>query len=145
VLLSRIGAVTLLLFGLYVVLHGTVTPGGGFQGGVIIATALMLVFLGEGYPAWRSVARGPVLAALEGGGALAFVLAAATPLALGRPALANILPFGTWKDLYSGGLMVVANAAVGMAVTGSFGLILLEFLEETRGPETDDLPDEADA
>lgn len=144
VLLSRIGAIALGLFGLYVVLHGTVTPGGGFQGGVVMASALLLVFLGEGYPAWRRVARGPVLAALEGGGAAAFVLAALVPLALGRPALANILPLGTWKDLYSGGLMMMANAAVGVAVTGSFGLILLEFLEETRAPEGDDVPDEAD-
>ena len=144
VLLSRIGAITLLLFGLYVVLHGTVTPGGGFQGGVVIASALLLVFLGEGYPDWRQVARGPVLAALEGGGAAAFVGAALVPLAMGRPALTNVLPLGTWRDLYSGGLMVVTNFAVGMAVTGSFGLILLEFLEETRAPEDDDVPDEAD-
>ena len=144
VLLSRIGAIALLVFGIYVVLHGTVTPGGGFQGGVVIASALLLVFLGEGYPVWRQVARGPVLAALEGGGAAAFVLAALVPLAMGRPALTNVLPLGTWKDLYSGGLMVVTNFAVGMAVTGSFGLILLEFLEETRAPEDDDVPDEAD-
>lgn len=143
VLLSRVGAIALLLFGPYVVLHGTVTPGGGFQGGVVIASGLMLVFLGEGYPAWRAVARGPVLAVLEGGGAVLFVVAALVPLAMGRPALTNVLPVGTWKDLYSGGLMVVGNFAVGVAVTGSFGLILLEFLEETREPESDDVPDEA--
>lgn len=143
ILSCRIMAAGLVLFGLYIVLHGTVTPGGGFQGGVILATSLLLVFFGEGYPAWRRIAREPVLIALEGGGALAFVAAALLPLAMGHPALANVLPLGTWKDLYSGGLMVAVNAAVGLAVTGSFGLILLEFLEETRAPQEDDVPDES--
>ena len=141
-LLCRVGAATLLLFGIYVVLHGTVTPGGGFQGGVIVASALLLVYLGEGYPTWRRIARGPVLSALEGGGAFAFVLAAAVPLAMGEPALANRLPHGEWRNLFSGGLMVIVNLAVGAAVTGSFGLLLLEFLEETRVPQDDDMPDE---
>ncbi len=38
-----------ILFGVYMVLHGTVTPGGGFQGGVIVGSSLMLLYLGEGY------------------------------------------------------------------------------------------------
>ena len=142
VLVCRAAAILLMLFGVYVVLHGTVTPGGGFQGGVIVASSLLLVYLGEGYPAWRRIARAPVLALVEGLGAFAFVVAAAVPLAWGRPALSNILPLGTWKDLFSGGTMVVVNAAVGFAVAGSFGLILGEFMEETRGPEDEDMPDE---
>lgn len=34
-----------LLFGLYIVLNGHVTPGGGFQGGAIIASILILKYL----------------------------------------------------------------------------------------------------
>ena len=37
------------LVGLYVVVHGHQTPGGGFQGGVILATALLLVYLSDTY------------------------------------------------------------------------------------------------
>lgn len=139
------GAPALLLFGLYVVLHGTVTPGGGFQGGVIVASGLLLVYLGEGYAPWRTLTPGPVFALLEGAGALAFVLAAALPLAWGHPALFNALPLGQWKDLFSGGLMVASNLAVGAAVTGGFATLLLEFMEETRAPQRDDVPNEADA
>ena len=40
--------------------------------------------------------------------------------------------------------MVAANLAIGVAVTGSFAILLLEFLEETRAPDDDDLPDEQD-
>lgn len=36
------------VYGAYVVLHGHLSPGGGFQGGVLIASAILLVFLGYG-------------------------------------------------------------------------------------------------
>lgn len=144
VLLCRFMATALGLFGIYMVLHGTVTPGGGFQGGVVIASSFMLLYLGEGYTAWRRIVRGPVLGVVEGAGALAYVLAAALPLLGGYAALQNVLPLGTWKDLFSGGLMVAVNYAVACAVIGSFGLLLLEFMEETRAPENDSIPDEAD-
>ncbi|TGE02306.1 MnhB domain-containing protein [Methylobacterium nonmethylotrophicum] len=142
VLACRIAASLTLLVGISVALHGMTTPGGGFQGGVIAASSLLLLYLGEGYAVWRSLVRGPVLALLEGGGALLYGLAAFVPLTLGRPALQNILPFGTLKDLYSGGLMIVVNAAVALSVTGSFGLLLLEFMEETRVPSDESVPDE---
>ncbi len=35
-------------FGGYVILHGDSSPGGGFQGGVLVAAAVLLVFLGYG-------------------------------------------------------------------------------------------------
>jgi hypothetical protein len=38
--------------------------------------------------------------------------------------------------------MVVVNAAVGVAVIGSFGVLLVEFLEETRAPRPGDEDDE---
>ena len=34
----------MLMFGLYVVFNGDLSPGGGFQGGVILATAYILVY-----------------------------------------------------------------------------------------------------
>jgi multicomponent Na+:H+ antiporter subunit B len=142
VLMCRIFAPLLMLFGLYVILHGTVTPGGGFQGGVIVASSLLMIYLGEGYRVWRRLVVGPALSVLEGSGASIFVATALLPLALGHPAAANLLPLGRWKDLFSGGSMVVSNASVGAAVIGSFGLIFLELLEETRAPASDDMPDE---
>ena len=36
------------VFGGYVVLHGSTSPGGGFQGGVLVASAILLVYLGYG-------------------------------------------------------------------------------------------------
>lgn len=144
VLVCRLFATVVFLFGVNVVLHGTVTPGGGFQGGAIAASSFVLLYLGEGYTVWRRMLHSEVLVAVEGVGALVFALAAIGPLALGHPALENLLPLGTWKDLYSGGAMVVINAAVGFAVIGGFGVLLLEFMEETRAPKHA-TPDEEDA
>jgi multicomponent Na+:H+ antiporter subunit B len=135
VLVCRFAILLLLFFGIYVVLHGLITPGGGFQGGVIVASSLLLLYLGEGYAVWRSVVLSKALSSLEGAGALLFVLAGAIPLAVGKAAFQNSLPLGTFRDLYAGGSMVVINIAVGCAVSGGIALILLEFMEETRAAD----------
>lgn len=44
-----------LVTGLYVIAHGQLSPGGGFQGGVVAATALHLLYLGADYRALERV------------------------------------------------------------------------------------------
>ncbi len=131
-LICRIFAATTVLFGLYIALHAMTTPGGGFQGGVIIASGAALIFLGEGYTSWRRVMRSEILDACEGSGAALYALCGFASMVAGAPFLTNILPLGTAKDVFSGGLMLVENAAVTLAVAGSFSVLFLEFLEETR-------------
>jgi multicomponent Na+:H+ antiporter subunit B len=131
-LLARAAAPLILLFGLYVALHATVTPGGGFQGGVIVASGLLLLFPGEGYRGWRGMVRSRALEAAEGGGAALYAVAGLASLATGAPYLANVLPLGELRDVFSGGLMLVENAGVAFAVAGGFAALFLEFLEETR-------------
>lgn len=138
VLTCRLAGPLLMLFGLYVVVHATVTPGGGFQGGVILASGTLLAYLGEGYAGWRDVVRSHWLDAMEGGGALLFVLCGLAPMLTGAAFMQNVLPLGTFRDLYSGGLMLIENFGVALAVCGGFTQLFLEFLEETReseGPE----------
>ncbi len=132
VLICRIVGTVMLLFGIYVALHAMTTPGGGFQGGVIIATGLLTVFLGEGYGGWRRLVRSEAMDATEGAGAVLYAACGFASLLAGKPFLQNILPLGTVKDLFSGGLMLVENAGVTLAVAGGFAVILIEFLEETR-------------
>lgn len=138
VLACRVAGPLTALFGLYVVLHATVTPGGGFQGGVILASATLLIYLGEGYEAWRSTIRSGWLDLMEGGGALLFALCGLAPMLVGARFMQNVLPLGTYKDLFSGGLMLVENLGVALAVTGGFTQLFLEFMEETRQPKTAD-------
>ncbi|MGP4028238.1 MnhB domain-containing protein [Actinomadura sp. 3N407] len=80
-----------LLVGVYVVAHGHQSPGGGFQGGVILGTALHLLYLAGDYPALQRLRSIPLLESGAGLGAAAFTvlaLAAAGQAATGRvPAL----------------------------------------------------------
>jgi len=145
VLACRIAGPLTCLFGLYVVLHATVTPGGGFQGGVILASGTLLIYLGEGYSGWRDAIHSHWLDALEGGGALLFALCGLVPMLTGAAFMQNILPLGTLRDLFSGGLMLVENLGVAMAVTGGFTQLFLEFMEETREAEEPDEPGEESA
>lgn len=138
VLIGRLMGPAVLVFGLYVVLHSTVTPGGGFQGGVIIGSGLLLLYLCEDYRTWRRFMRSRWLDALEAGGALVFVICGLVPLCLGHTFLQNIMPLGKFRDMFSGGLMQPINAAIACAVTGGFALVFLEFLEETREPREDE-------
>ena len=132
VLISRMFGGVILLFGLYVALHAMTTPGGGFQGGVIAASGFLLIFLGEGYRGWRQLVHSKAMDACEGLGATLYALCGLASMAAGLPFLQNFLPLGKPGDLFSGGLMLVENAGVTLAVAGGFAVVFIEFLEETR-------------
>src|SRR4029450_12943178 len=72
-----------ILVGIYIVAHGHQTPGGAFQGGVILATALLLTYLSADYMTWRAV--GPIwlIELAEGVGAAGFALIGFAGAALG--------------------------------------------------------------
>jgi multicomponent Na+:H+ antiporter subunit B len=129
---GRIIAPMVVLFGLYVALHAMTTPGGGFQGGVIIASGLLLLYLAEDYRTWRRMVHSSAVDAAEGAGATLYALCGFASMALGLPYLQNMLPLGKLGDLFSGGLMLVENAGVALAVAGGFTILFIEFLEETR-------------
>jgi multicomponent Na+:H+ antiporter subunit B len=76
--------------------------------------------------------RSEILDAAEGLGAALYAAAGLAPMLPGLAFLSNILPLGEPKDVFSGGLMLVLNTGVGFAVAGGFGVLFIEFLEETR-------------
>jgi multicomponent Na+:H+ antiporter subunit B len=140
VLITRLAGPLVVLFGVYVALHAMTTPGGGFQGGVIVASGLLLLFLGEGYAGWRSAMSSPVCDACEGLGATLYAICGCASLGFGLPFLSNWLPVGTLKDVFAGGLMQWENVGVTFAVIGGFMALFIEFLEETRVVRPQDKP-----
>lgn len=131
-LISRIIGPLIFLFGVYIALHAMTTPGGGFQGGVIIASGFMLTYLGEGYCGWRRIMKSELFDACEGAGASLYAVCGFASMAAGLPFLTNFLPLGEAKDVFSGGTMLIVNAGVGFAVAGGFAVLFIEFMEETR-------------
>lgn len=119
------------LFGLYIVAHGHLTPGGGFQGGVVLATAALLVYLTGEYVALRRVSPESVTELAESFGAGGYAAIGFIGLLTGQAFLTNVLPLGMTGQLNSSGTILLINLAVGVGVAGGFSLILAEFLEQT--------------
>ncbi len=123
-------AIVTLLLALYVVSHGFVTPGGGFQGGVVIAAAFVLVFLAAEYHAYARLATTRFAEPLESFGVGAYVGIGLISFAVGLAFLENFLDLGVTGRLRSGGSAALLNWASALAVAGAFLVIFSEYLEE---------------
>ncbi len=121
-----------ILYGFYVVLHGQLTPGGGFQGGVAIATGALAAWLGGGYRRFVRVFPKTPVEGFETLGALGYVALGAGALLAGGTFMQNVLPLGKAGALFSAGTIDALNGFVGMAISGGFVVLFVEFLKETR-------------
>jgi multicomponent Na+:H+ antiporter subunit B len=118
------------VLGAYVVSHGHLTPGGGFQGGVILAAGAVLVYGAGQYVALHRVRALSALEIADAAGAAGFALVAIGGLVFGLAALHNFLGYGIDGSLYSAGTIPVLNASVGIEVAGGVTLIVAEFLDQ---------------
>jgi len=119
-----------IVLGGYVVTHGHLTPGGGFQGGVILAAGVVLVFIAGQLFALRRVRPLPAVELGEAIGAAGYALIAVGGLIFGVAAVDNFLPLGTAGQLLSAGTIPLLNVSVGLEVAGAFTLVLSEFLDQ---------------
>jgi multicomponent Na+:H+ antiporter subunit B len=122
------------LVGLWLAAFGLVTPGGGFQGGVVIASGLLVLYLAVGYPAWRRLARPRVVDPIEGAGAGAYVAVGLAALISGAPFLHNLLGPGQPGTLLSGGSTILLNWSVALAVAAANVTLYAEFLQRYVAP-----------
>jgi len=131
-LVLRTGAILLfpllVLFGTYIFLHGHLTPGGGFQGGAVIASACLLIYLGSRERIISRVGR-TVTESLSG---LAFVLIGLIGLAFSAQFLSDFLPKGTLNTLFSAGVIPLIYVAVGFKVGAELGGVIDDMVKETR-------------
>lgn len=109
----------ILVYGIYTVLYGHVTPGGGFAGGVMIASGLTLRTLAYGEPRpVRDASRGRA-AALGSAGALLFLGAACIGVVTAGTFFQNVLPTAVRHfTLLSGGLIPVYELGIALLVAG---------------------------
>ena len=118
------------IFGFYIGLHGQLTPGGGFQAGVVLASALFLIYLAENTDAFQQITSHTAVEVIESIGAGAYAIIGLAPLCFGLPLLTNILPLGTTGDVFSSGNIALISATVGVEVTAAFLLVMSTYLEE---------------
>lgn len=120
----------IIIFGFYIGLHGQLTPGGGFQAGVVLAAAPVLVYLCENTEAFKKTTSHAAIEVTEAVGAGSYALIGVAPLVLGLPLLTNILPLGTTGDVFSSGNIALISACVGVEVTAAFLLVIYTYLQE---------------
>ena len=116
------------LFGTYVVIHGHLTPGGGFPGGVIIGASIVMLILAHGIE--RAQERVGFLHAevLESIGGLAIAILGLLGLLMGVAFLQNVFPLGEFGRLFSAGNLPLLYLGVGIKVTAGILLIFYAML-----------------
>ncbi|UCF10037.1 MAG: hypothetical protein JSW65_08255 [Candidatus Bipolaricaulota bacterium] len=136
--ITRITYGLTIVFGFYVIMHGHLTPGGGFQGGAVVASAFALLLVAFGTAGLKGKLNHHLLQTLEEVGALAFLGLAFA--GIGTAFFANLLansgavfggavPAGPNAGvLNSGGTLPFMNWAVGLKVMTGIASILIAML-----------------
>jgi len=125
---SRLLFPLILLFGAYIFVHGHLTPGGGFQGGAIIASGFLLMYLA--FPKQRINKKTSGLAESLSG--LIFVGIGLLGLVFSGYFLTNFLPKGIPNTLFSAGIIPIIYIAIGFKVGFELTGIIDDLLERSR-------------
>ena len=127
-----------MIFGLYVIVHGHLTPGGGFQGGAVVASSLAMIIVAYGSSWTMKKIKEENLSVLESVGAVSFTILALLGIVFGTVFFNNFLVgknllFGVVPDFGStignintAGVIPLMNFAVGIKViVGLFAIVLV--------------------
>jgi multicomponent Na+:H+ antiporter subunit B len=117
----------ILIFGAYIFIHGHLTPGGGFQGGAIIASGFLLTMLGCWK--WGGINR-TAFTITESLAGIIYVVVGLLGLLYGGYFLANYLPKGFPNELFSAGIIPIIYVAIGFKVGTELTGILDNLTEE---------------
>ncbi len=118
-----------LVFGIYIILFGTISPGGGFQGGVITASAVLLLYIGYGYSTASDAVKQEVLRVCEPIGATLYVILGLCGIILGSVFCRNVFfADGKIGDLISAGNITFMGWTVGFKVLTGIGFLILLML-----------------
>ena len=128
-----------LVLGANVIFHGHLTPGGGFQGGVLIASAVAILYIAHGKEQINKTFNQKVFKLSESIGALSFVLLASLGVIYGVNFFGNIDGFkGRVGALYSSGTIFWMNFAVGYKVLAGIGLLILIMASSLNSDEEEE-------
>ncbi len=122
----------IVLVGWFLASHAQTSPSGGFQGGVVLATAFVMIYLAGQYLTFRRVSPVDVVDSVGAVGAAGFAAVGLAAIGLGLPYLFNYLPLGSKPGaVSSSGTIALISFFVGVEVAAAFILIVGELLEQT--------------
>ncbi len=136
-----------LVFGFYVIMHGHLTPGGGFQGGAVVASAFALLLVAFGAAGIKGHLNQHLLQTLEEIGALAFLALGFVGigtaffynlLANSGPLFGGSVPIGPSAGVFNAaGTLPLMNWAVGLKVMTGIAAVVIVMLVGARKEETE--------
>jgi multicomponent Na+:H+ antiporter subunit B len=119
----------ILLLGAYVFINGHLTPGGGFQGGAIVASATLLILLTDPLRGFSH----RLISIIESISGILFVSLGVLGMFYAGGFLDNsILPLGEYGSLFSAGAIPIIYSLIGLKVGAEFSSMLVNF-SETEG------------
>jgi multicomponent Na+:H+ antiporter subunit B len=123
---SQITAPLIFMYGVYIILHGHLTPGGGFAGGAILSGAFILLVLAQGSDLMKLKRKEAGSSITESLAILVFLLLASLAFLLGTYIFFNnYLPPGKVGELVSAGIIPLYNIVVGIEVGAALFTIFL--------------------
>ncbi len=126
----RVGARSLfaiiLMTGVYITLHGHLTPGGGFPGGAMIASSILLLYLAD--EKFRAKIKG--FKVLESASGTLYIVIGIIGLIVANSFLKNFLDNGTVGHLFSSGIIPIVYVLVALKVGSEISGIIDNFLTE---------------
>jgi multicomponent Na+:H+ antiporter subunit B len=126
--ISQLMIPSIFLLGIYIVLHGHLTPGGGFAGGVLIAGCFVLLVLAYGSEEVKSEARKWRASLSESLGIFLFWFLALLGMIQGTYFFYNIIAKtnpGQANQLFSAGIIPLCNIAIGIEVGAALFAIFI--------------------
>jgi len=116
----------IMLFGVYIFINGHLTPGGGFQGGAVIASAILFYILARPN---ESISH-KLLMKVESLSGFTYVMLGLLGVVLAGGFLdSRVLPLGEFGSLFSAGLIPLIYILVGLKVGSELGSLIQKFKE----------------
>ena len=115
-----------LIFGIYILLNGHLSPGGGFSGGAVLGAGISLYAASYGIDKVRTIFTFKTYVICTVSALLFYVLVKGYSFMMGASGLSTGIPLGTPGDMFSAGLILPLNISVGFVVACSaYGLYAL--------------------
>ena len=119
----------ILIFGLYLISYGHLSPGGGFQGGVVLASGIILLALARGTDSAQKLFPERNLRIVEAKAFFLFLFMGIGGLVAGGYFLQNFLPLGKAGEVPSAGFIFFLNLIIGLKVSAGISLICFYLLK----------------
>ncbi len=129
---SRLVVPFIQVYGIYIILHGHLSPGGSFSGGAIFGASLVLVALSFNLEAGSKQIPHNAASVLESGGALGYLITGLVAIALGGYYLSNKaagFPMGEAGSLFSAGAIFIITLFVGIKVASTIATLFYYIIE----------------